>query len=123
MRIESNWNKIWKIDRRNKAFFRVMGLLNLLFAAANIFFWSALALVIADPIGWATWSTLGSVSSRPDLFEYPFVMLWGLPLLGSGVAAINNFLGLKQLARVAALSPLLLFGTTLVWWSLFRHLS
>lgn len=97
-----------------------MACVNLAFAALNVFMWSIVALVLADPISWATWSPLGSVGSRPDLFEYPFVLLWAMPLAGSGVAALNNFLGFKRMARVAAAFPISLFLVTVCWWTVFR---
>ena len=120
MNVGTHWNTVWKSNQRARAFLQTVGLINLAFAAANIFLWSFVAVVVADPIAWATWSSFGSVNRRPDLFEYPFIMLWGLPLLGSGVATINNFLGFKQMAKVAAVFPLALFGLTLVWWTFFR---
>jgi hypothetical protein len=123
MKIETQWDNVWRGNRRARIFLSAMGVINLTFAAANIFLWSVVALVLADPIGWATWSSLGSVGRRPDLFEYPYVMLWGLPLLGSGVATLNNFLGFKRAARVAALFPLSLFIVTIVWWTFFRNLG
>lgn len=123
MKIETHWNAAWQGNRRIRVFLSAMGIANLAFAAANIFLWSAVAIVIADPIGWATWSSLGSVSRRPDLFEYPFIMLWGLPLLGSGVATLNNFLGFKRAAKIAAVFPLSLFIVTIGWWAFFRDLG
>ena len=120
MKIETHWTTTWKSNQRARAFLSTVGLINLAFAAANVFLWSFVAVVVADPIAWATWSSFGSVSRRPDLLEYPFVMLWGLPLLGSGVATVNNFLGFKQMAKVAAVFPLTLFGLTLIWWTFFR---
>ena len=69
----------------------------------------------------ATWSSLGSIGRRPDMFEYPYVLLWALPLLGSGMASINKFLGFEHLANVAAVFPLSLFAMTLILWTFFRE--
>jgi hypothetical protein len=123
MKTEVHSNSTWRGSRRVATFLSAMSLLNIMFAAANVFLWSVLAMVMADPIAWATWHSLGSVNRRPDLFEYPFILLWGLPLLGSGVGALNNLLGFPRLAKVSASFPLALFTLTLVWWTFFRHLS
>lgn len=120
MNIETYWNQAWKRDRRGKVFLSTMACINIAFAGLNLFLWSVVAIVLADPISWATWSPLGSVNHRPDLFEYPYVLLWGLPLAGSGVAALNNFMGFKRMAKVAALFPISLFAVTVCWWTIFR---
>lgn len=120
MNIPSFWDAAWWGNRRNKAFLSTMAVVNLAFAVLNIFLWSVVALVLADPISWATWSPLGAVGQRPDLLEYPFVLLWALPLAGSAVAALNSFLGFKRMAKVAAMFPLSLFAVTVCWWAIFR---
>lgn len=111
--------KNWQSGRPTRGFVSTINLLNVAFAGANIFLWSVMALYLADPISWATWTSLGSVAHRPDLLEYPYVMLWGLPLLGSGVGMLNNFLGFHRLANVAAAFPLALFAFTIMSWALF----
>ena len=120
MQTATFWDQAWKRDRRGKVFLSTMACINLMFAALNVFMWSVVALVLADPISWATWSPLGAVTHRPDLFEYPFVLLWALPLAGSGVAALNNFLGFKRMAKLAAAFPISLFVVTVCWWTIFR---
>lgn len=119
MKIDTYSLSASKREKRSQHFLSTMGVLNVAFAAANIFLWSFVALVVADPIGWATWSSLGSIGHRPDMFEYPYVLLWALPLLGTGMATINDFLGFKRLANVAAVFPLSLFAMTLIMWTFF----
>lgn len=114
------WDMAWQGNRRSRIFLSAMSAFNVVFAAANVFYWSSLAMILADPIAWATWSSLGSISHRPELGDYPFVLLWTLPLLGSGIAAINHVLGFRRMARVAALFPLSLIGLTICCWTLFR---
>ena len=116
----SFWDTSWRGSRRNRIFLFAVGILNSVFAATNIFYWSGAALVLADPISWATASQIGAVGHRPDLLEYPYVLLWTMPLAGSAVAMLTQFFGFRRVARVAALFPLALFGLTLCWWTIFQ---
>ena len=120
MTIDSTSNDLWKGHRHGKAFLAAMWLCNAAFALANVFFWSTLAIVLADPISWSTWSSVGGGARQPELLEYPFVLLWALPLAGSAIAALYSFLGFSQMARAAAMFPLVLFAFTVCWWWIFR---
>ena len=120
MTIETSWNSLSKGNRHSRAFLSAMWLCNAVFALANVFFWSTLAVVLADPISWSTWSSIGGSGRQPELLEYPFVLLWALPLAGSAMAALYSFLGFSRMARVTAMFPLVLFGLTIGWWVIFR---
>ena len=120
MTIDSTWDNLSKGSRLGKAFLTAMWLCNAVFALANVFFWSSLAVVLADPISWSTWSSMGGSARQPELLEYPFVVLWALPLAGSAIAALYSFLGFGRMARVAAMFPLALFAFTVGWWTIFR---
>jgi hypothetical protein len=120
MNIVTVWDEAWRRGRRTKLFVRLMTFVNLGFALVNVFFWSYMALVMADPISWATWSSVGGAGARPGMFEYPFIVLWALPVVGTIVAIINNVLGFRTAARVAAAFPLTLLGLTVCWWAVFQ---
>lgn len=56
--------------------------INAVFVAAVVFAWAYVALVISEPLAWATWMPVGR-SWRPGMLEYPFTLLWVLP--GAGI--------------------------------------
>jgi hypothetical protein len=123
MKLPTLWDTAWVERRRQKVLLTVLVTLNLSFAFATIFLWSALAHFLADPISWATWTNIGTVSSRPYLFEYPYVLIWGLPVLGTAMASINQTLGFRKLAKLVAVFPVFLMALVVLWWHLFREFS
>jgi hypothetical protein len=58
--------------------------MNVVFAAVVVFAWAYVALVISEPLAWATWMPVGR-NWRPGMFEYPFTLLWALP--GAGIVS------------------------------------
>lgn len=63
--------------------FAMLGV-NAAFAAAVVFAWAYVALVISEPLAWATWMPVGR-TWRPGMLEYPFALLWALP--GAGIVS------------------------------------
>ncbi|MEQ1612560.1 MAG: hypothetical protein ABL904_07385 [Hyphomicrobiaceae bacterium] len=92
------------IDRRMRA----VAILNVAFSALMLGLWSNVPRILAEPVRWATWAPLGA---HPDLFEFPFVMLWGLPLAGIAVAWPIRQGGSSRLAIWVASFPMLYIGT------------
>lgn len=89
--------------------------INLLFAGGCIFLWSVMAFIVADAMTWATWGFLGH--SRPDFFDYPFLLLWALPLGGNCAAWLLRKADKEKLAVTAAMFPLFLLSTVVLWYN------
>lgn len=98
-------------------FLRTLQLLNLGFATAVVSAWTYLSYFLADPIGWATWMPL-SRSGNPHLFDYPFVVLWGLPVGGVLVSYCARRLTMHRLIATALLLPILTLGVIIGWFYL-----
>ncbi|HEX7075032.1 MAG TPA: hypothetical protein VF226_13405 [Hyphomicrobiaceae bacterium] len=88
---------------------------NLLFAASSIFLWTLMSLFIAEPVRWATARGIGS---RPELLEYPFILLWLLPVAGACAAWVALKAERLRLAYLLAVKPLLYFGVVAGWYYL-----
>jgi len=86
-----------------------------LFACIAVFWWTLISFFIAEPIKWATWT---GMSSRPELLEYPFSVLWMLPAAGIGGAWLAKKAGRLRLALALAFFPILLIGLVLGWYYL-----
>ena len=89
--------------------------LNLAFAAACIFMWAMLSFFIEDPIRWATSTGIGS---RPELLDYPFVLLWLLPVVGACAAWVAQQAKRMKLAYFLAGYPLAYLGLMVAWYYL-----
>jgi hypothetical protein len=89
---------------------------NLLFAGGCMFWWSLMSLVIADAMSWATWGDIGR--GVPDFFQYPFMLLWALPIGGSCLAWSFQKVYRERLAIAASLFPILLIGVIVAWYNL-----
>lgn len=88
---------------------------NLLFAAGCVFLWAMLSLVVEEPIRWATSYGVGS---RPDLFDYPFVLLWQMPIGGACAAWVAQKMDRMTLAYILACYPLAYLGLVVGWYYL-----
>lgn len=103
--------------RRNTRPLQMLMAVNVLFAAAVVFAWAILSWFVAEPVAWATWGSLYK-GSKPDLMDYPFVMLWAGPI---GLACLA-WLAMKgdymQLAYTATLLPGVMLGLILGWYHL-----
>jgi hypothetical protein len=64
---------------------------NSLFAFAILFAWTYVALLVSEPLSWATWMPISRGQGLLGALEYPFVILWLLPLIGS----FGGWVGIK----------------------------
>ncbi len=93
----------------------VIQTVNLLFAAGCVFLWAALSLLIEDPMRWATSYGIGA---RPELFDYPFVLLWLMPVGGACAAWVAQQANRMTAAYVVACYPLAYIGLVVGWYYL-----
>ncbi len=92
---------------------------NLIFAASCVFLWAMLSLVVGEPIRWAPEYGIGS---RPQLFDYPFVLLWLLPVISACAAWVAQQIDRMKLAYFLALYPLAYISLIVGWYYLApRH--
>lgn len=102
-------------QRRDATPLVVLQAANLLFAAACIFLWAVLAVFVEDPMRWATSYGIGS---RPELLDYPFVLLWLMPVGGACAAWVAQKANRMALAYVLVCYPLAFFGLVVGWYYL-----
>ena len=93
--------------------YALMGV-NLLFAGGCVFWWSMMALLVADAMSWATWGYVGR--RAPDFLQYPFLLLWVLPIGGNCLAWVSMKLDDERAAFFSALFPIVLLGVILGWY-------
>jgi hypothetical protein len=91
---------------------------NSLFSTAIVFAWTYVALVVAQPLSWATWMPVYRGYGLVGLFDYPFVLLWGLPLLGVFGAWMSMQGGRKSLAYAFVGVPLVMLALVMGWYYL-----
>jgi hypothetical protein len=85
------------------------------FGLATLFWWTMMSLIVAEPIKWATWT---GISSHPDFFEYPFNMLWMLPLGGAAASWVLFKNGNRKHALWFGLFPVVFLGLVIGWFYL-----
>jgi hypothetical protein len=78
-------------------------LVNAGFAAITMFWWSGLAGVLTEPVNWAA---NYNIPSRPELFDYPYSLIWGLPIAGCALGWILHRLYNGRFARTVLILPL-----------------
>ena len=74
--------------------------------------WPSYSEALADPVSVISG---GAPPIRPSAFEYPYMLLWLLPLSGIGGAYIAKAMDLEQLAKFFAIYPVLLTITSCIW--------
>lgn len=88
---------------------------NALVAVAVVFYWSGLSVVVAEPLKWAT---RGSVSPHPWMFEYPYMLLWVVPIVAACASWLALKLRLRTLAAFVGAFPLIYLGLMTGWFYL-----
>jgi hypothetical protein len=83
---------------------QVLTCLNLAVAMVFVLAWNEIGHLLKDPIAWATWHPFHHSGFGLDIFAYPFVLLWGLPMAG----AVVGWVGTKSRRRGLAFASLLL---------------
>ncbi|MGD9803522.1 MAG: hypothetical protein AB7E81_18730 [Hyphomicrobiaceae bacterium] len=91
---------------------------NSLFSTAIVFAWTYVSLVVAEPLSWATWMPVSRGYGLTGLIEYPFVMLWGMPLLGVFGAWLSLQARRRSLAFAFVAVPLVMLAFVMGWYYL-----
>ena len=101
--------------QRKSRFLIALLAINLGFALGVLLWWHWMAVVVSEPMRWATWQALGL---RPSLLDYPFIILWGLPLSAIGGAWLEQRFGNMRLACGFAFFPVFYLGLIIGWFYL-----
>ena len=100
---------------RPTSFMTLMMLVNAVIAMTVLFAWTAISLYIVEPIAWATWMPVRRGTSFEELFEYPFMMLWLMPLAGVACAWLGLKFGRRTFALTCLVLPVALLGLIFGW--------
>jgi hypothetical protein len=99
--------------QNNRTVLRLLMLTNIVFAALVLGAWTVASVFISDPISWATWRNINGARTWEELFQYPYLMLWALPL-GAVLASWIAVQAKKwKLACGLALTPVVFLGLTI----------
>lgn len=98
--------------QRKSRFLVVLMAINAGFVLAVMLWWHWMAVVMSEPVRWATWQALGP---RPAMFEYPFVLLWALPVSAVGFAWFARQFGKMRLACGLAFFPVFYLSLIVGW--------
>ncbi len=109
--------------QHNRTLLRALMMTNIAFAALVLGAWTVTAMVISDPISWATWRTIGGASGWEELIQYPYMMLWSLPLTAVLAAWIAVQARKWRLALGIAMTPILFLGLTIVLYYVLPNAS
>lgn len=89
---------------------------NAVMSSAILFSWTYVSLFVAEPLAWATWMPISRGYGLTGFFEYPFVMLWAMPLVGIGGAWVGLKGGRKTLAYAFAAIPPVMMILIVGWY-------
>jgi hypothetical protein len=102
-------------QRQDSRFLVALMVANAAFAGSSASWCTFISVFVTEPIRWATWYGLGS---SPELFDYPFVVLWLLPVGGICGAWLAERGHNRRLACFFALFPLLFLALLFGWYYL-----
>ncbi len=91
-------------------------LVNAVIAMTVLFAWTAISLYIVEPIAWATWMPVRRGTSLEELFEYPFMLLWLMPLAGVAGAWLALKSGRRTFALTCLALPVALLALIFGWY-------
>ena len=103
-------------SNRPTSFMTFLMLVNAVIAMTVLFAWTAISLYIVEPIAWATWMPVRRGTSFEELFEYPFVLLWLMPLAGVAGAWLGLKFGRRAMALTILILPVALLGLIFGWY-------
>ena len=98
-----------------KRFVTFMLAVNLAVCVVVLFSWPLVGPLLANPISAAADASLDGTIT-PSIIDYPYVVLWLLPMLGAVGAWFASNLGHQTLARFLAAYPLLLILSSCGWY-------
>ncbi len=103
--------------RASRLMATLMGL-NGIVSSAILFAWTYIALFVAEPLSWATWMPISRGHGFTGVLDYPFVMLWVMPLIGIFGAWVGLQGGRKPLAYAFVMVPLGMLAMVMGWYHL-----
>jgi hypothetical protein len=95
-------------------FVRLMAVVNIVFALVVLFAWPQIAGFLDTPVSVAAEA---GINRRPGFIEYPYVLLWTLPLLGSVGAWVATRSGNFLFAKFLAAYPALVIAAAVFWYN------
>lgn len=98
-----------------KRFVTIMMAVNLAICVVVLFSWPIVGPLLADPISAAAESSLDGTHT-PSIVDYPYVVLWLLPMLGAVGSWLTSNLGQPTLSKFLAAYPLLLIISSCAWY-------
>ena len=106
----------YDVERKPRTFLaKLWMILNAIIALGMAFYWSGLALYVAEPFRWAM---RDGVSSFPTLFEFPYLLLWSTPL----IAMASGWVALKvrqdSVARIIGSYPSMMLALMVGFYNL-----
>jgi hypothetical protein len=104
------------LSERQRRLLNLCGIVNASFAVVVLLAWSSVQLYLIEPIEWATWRPITRSQDLMSLGEYPFVILWLLPLLGMFGGFIFGAAGKSKQAYFCATTPIILIAGILCWY-------
>ena len=96
----------------------IICMVDLIIAFSVLFLWTAVSFYIAEPVSWATWMSVRRGTQFIELFDYPFVLLWAMPLACIAIAWFARRAKKRALAFAAALFPIVVLGLIFGWYHL-----
>lgn len=95
-------------------FVRLMAVVNIVFTLVVLFAWPQVAAFLDTAVSVAAEA---GINRRPSFIEYPYVLLWTLPLLGSIGAWVATRSGNFLFAKFLAAYPALVIAAAVIWYN------
>jgi len=102
-------------ERPEPTYVTVFLVLNAIAAVAAVLFWTNIEMFVAEPLAWAT--RVG-FPREPGLFEYPYVLTWGVPVAAIMLSRLGRIFKLRGIAAFIAAYPTLIFAMAFGWYYL-----
>lgn len=109
------YNSDGTISKPMPASMMMLMLVNATASLAVLGAWTYVSKYVADPIAWATWVRVYRTGYTLEIFEYPFVLLWLLPVACVALAWTAHKAGYRSLAWTALTLPLALQTLIITW--------
>lgn len=91
---------------------------NVLFVLVVLSAWTYVSSFVSEPLAWATWMRIYRSGSLLDIFEYPFSVLWIMPLCFVALGWISDKIGARGFAWMCVTLPVVMHVMIIGWFHL-----
>lgn len=96
----------------------VLMVVNGALAAMVLVGWTYMSRFAEEPVAWATWHRVYRSGDASEIFDYPYVLLWLMPIAAIAISWLASKANARGLSYASLILPMLLNAMVMGWFYL-----